>query len=146
MFMQKSNFPTAGEKAPMDKSGAVPFEATLPVLFCNAEITITTARSMASPRLPMMFAAHFPIVSAFHPIFHHRRSLSLSLYPRFSQENVSETMTLSGSWTDCAHNDDDDDDMLYVKYSVCPRELERIKVCATIIVFGKRELFTCRYA
>lgn len=69
VFMQKSNFPTAGEKAPMDKSGVVPFEATLPVLFCNGEITITTARSMASPRLPMMFAAHFPIVSAFHRFF-----------------------------------------------------------------------------
>lgn len=53
-------------------------------------------------------------------------------------------MTLA-SWADCAHNDADDDDM-DVKYSVYPRGLERIEVCATIVVFGKRELFAIRLA
>lgn len=33
-----------------------------------------------------------------------------------------------------------------VKYSVYPRGLERIEVCATIVVFGKRELFAIRLA
>lgn len=53
-------------------------------------------------------------------------------------------MTLA-SWADCAHNDADDDDM-DVKYSVYPRGLERIEVCATIVVFGKRELFAIHLA
>lgn len=75
----KIEFPRdGGWKGAHGQIGCCPLRSY--VLFCNGEITITTVRSMASP---MMFAAHFPIVSAFQPFF--TIAVSLSLSRLFSQ-------------------------------------------------------------